>query len=151
MSFAPPAVQSELFLSTYAETGNLLAARKASGISTTQLRSLMAEQDTDFALQLQQAKEDFGYVLEAEAFRRAVTGYEKNVYSKGELVGTDTVYSDPLLIKLLEANVDRYSKKVEVAHTGGFSVEITQFSNTVPMAEPLETVEDVTPKEETLW
>ncbi len=49
--------------------------------------------------------------LESEAIRRAVRGVEKDIYYKGEVVGQETVYSDGLLGKLLEARVPEYSKK----------------------------------------
>lgn len=49
--------------------------------------------------------------LESEAIRRAVRGVEKDVYYKGEVVGHETVYSDGLLGKLMEARLPEYSKK----------------------------------------
>lgn len=42
-------------------------------------------------------------VLEAEAFRRAVTGVERPIYSRGEIVDTVHEYSDTLLIFLLKS------------------------------------------------
>lgn len=41
--------------------------------------------------------------VEQAAYERAVNGVPKGVYHKGELVATETVYSDGLLTKLLEA------------------------------------------------
>jgi hypothetical protein len=141
--------QQAIFVSAYANSGSMLKAREASGLSAPQLKRWLADADTDFALQIEQARDDFVSILETEAFRRAVEGVEKAIYHKGELVAHETVYSDTLLVKLLEGNSPKYSKKVEVAHTGGFSVEITQFS-TIDSAA-IDVVEDVTPKEPQLW
>lgn len=53
-----------------------------------------------------------GYAgLESEAIRRAVHGIEKSVYYKGVVVGTEQVYSDGLLTKLMEARLPEYNKK----------------------------------------
>lgn len=48
--------------------------------------------------------------LESEAIRRAVVGVQENVYYKGEVVDTKTVYSDGLLSKVMEARLPDYKK-----------------------------------------
>lgn len=72
--------------------------------------------------------------LESEAIRRAVRGVEKDVYYKGEVVGHETVYSDGLLGKLLEARVPEYSKKEAIGATFNGPTQI----NIMPRAESYE-------------
>lgn len=65
--------------------------------------------------------------LEDEAWRRAVEGVEKRVVSAGQDLGTETVYSDTLLTLLLKANLpEKYRERVDVAHSGGTSVQVTR-------------------------
>ena len=53
-------------------------------------------------------------VLEDEAQRRA-TGFEEDVYYKGQKVGTVTKYSDKLMEILLKANApEKYRERSEV-------------------------------------
>lgn len=51
----------------------------------------------EFALQ------EFNGRLEAEAVRRAMKGVEKDIWYKGDIVGSETVYSDSLMNTLLKA------------------------------------------------
>lgn len=51
--------------------------------------------------------------------RRAVEGYQRPVYQKGELVGHETVYSDNMLLTLLRARApDVYSERRDVRVSG---------------------------------
>ena len=63
----------------------------------------MRRNDPDFAAAWQDALEEAVDWLELEALRRAVEGTEENWFSKGEIVGTITRYSDSLLMFLLKA------------------------------------------------
>lgn len=72
--------------------------------------------------------------LESEAVRRAVRGVEEDVWFKGAVVGSKTVYSDGLLGKLLEAKVPEFSKK---EGTGNSFYGPTQI-NIMPRAENYE-------------
>ena len=54
---------------------------------------------------------------EAEAYRRAVQGYEQDVWYQGVKVGEQRMYSDQLLALILKGNRKRvYSDRTE--HTG---------------------------------
>ena len=59
---------------------------------------------------VEEAKDEYRYVIEAEAHRRAVDGVDKDVYFQGTVVGKEKVYSDTLLSKLLEANIQKFRK-----------------------------------------
>jgi hypothetical protein len=62
------------------------------------------------------AKEEVADLLEAEAFRRAVHGWDEPVgWYKGKAGGVVTRYSDALLIVLLKAlRPNRYKERVEM-------------------------------------
>lgn len=79
------------------------AAARAGCAPSTLWKALHA--DPDFVDALEMAKGVFLATLEAEAHRRAVTGVEtvKGIDAKGKPI-MHTVYSDPLLIKLMVAN-----------------------------------------------
>lgn len=57
--------------------------------------------------------------LEDEAKRRAYEGVEKGIYYKGDLVATETVYSDQLLMFLLQGTNPKYKRKQEITGADG--------------------------------
>lgn len=80
------------------------------------------EEDPDFAIAWERAKQLGADVLEDEAVRRAHQGIGKPIYYKGELVDTVREYSDTLLIFLLKgAKPDIYKDRIssEVSGPGG--------------------------------
>lgn len=93
--------QQAMYINAIREHGLSASARALAGVSKKQLEFTI-EQNADFAEQLEDALEYSADALEREARRRAVDGYEENVYFKGEYVGTQTRYSDALLIHLLK-------------------------------------------------
>ena len=61
-------------------------------------------------------------LLEGEARRRA-TGVKRDVWYAGEKVGSESVYSDTLLIFLLKAHRPaKFRDNVKVEHPGGMEV-----------------------------
>ncbi len=63
--------------------------------------------------------------MEAEAYRRAVTGVETPLVSAGKLVTTVQTYSDGLLTFMLKARrPDKYRDNVKVEHSGSVKTEI---------------------------
>ena len=61
-------------------------------------------------------------LLEGEARRRA-TGIKRDVWYGGAVVGTESVYSDTLLIFLLKAHrPHKFRDNVKVEHSGGMEV-----------------------------
>jgi len=104
------------FLEVYSRSGNKREAAKATGVSLRQHYYWM-DRDPEYAEAFQMAKEEATEVLEREAFRRGVEGWEEPVFYRGEEVGKITRYSDQLLVVLLKGNKpEKYKDRVE--HTG---------------------------------
>ena len=90
------------FIEVLRETGNVTLAAQHAGQSRNQVYHVRRHSE-DFAAQWREALEEGTDLLDAEARRRAVTGIDKPVYYKGEVVGSITKYSDSLLMFLLKA------------------------------------------------
>lgn len=139
--------QQDLFLSVYRETGLMQRAAKAAGTTKSQIEKFVqgkhAEAET-FGLNLQDAADTWADTIRTEVTRRAITGIEKGVYHKGVLVDTEMVYSDTLLVKMMEATLPEYKKTPE-APTGGVTIMINTFSD----RPAPEVVIDVTPNQST--
>ncbi len=104
------------FLEVYSRSGNKREAAKQAGVSLRQHYNWL-DRDPEYAEALQIAKEEATEVLEREAFRRGVEGWEEPVFYRGEQVGKITKYSDQLLVVLLKGNKpEKYKDRVE--HTG---------------------------------
>jgi len=103
------------FLAAYRETGNVRVACIAAQISRSSHYRWL-EQSSDYAQEFEQAKKDAVDVLEAEARRRAVEGWEEPVgWYKGQAGGTVRKYSDILLMFLLKgAAPEKYRERLEV-------------------------------------
>jgi hypothetical protein len=95
--------KKELALAAYAETGIVGTACAVAGIGRATFYEWL-DSDIAFATSALSAAEEAADMLEAEATRRAVVGVESTLYDrKGEPIGTETKYSDTLLIFLLKA------------------------------------------------
>jgi len=102
------------FLEAFAELGNRREACKKAGIGKT-TPSIWARKDQQFLEEWETARKMATHVLEEEAHRRAVEGWEEPVFYKGEQVGTVRKYSDTLLIFLLKGlKPETYREKYEV-------------------------------------
>lgn len=66
------------------------------------------ERDPAFEREYLKADARLARILHDEAVRRAVEGYPTGVYYEGELVATETEYSDTLMIRLLAAHDKRF-------------------------------------------
>ena len=125
---AMPTIQDALsarrkrnFLVALAETGILSQACTRAGWTPHVARSLRAA-DADFAQRWDDALEFAADAAEAEAFRRGVHGYEKDVYFKGDKVGKEIIYSDRMLELTLKARRPekfRESHRMELESKGG--------------------------------
>jgi len=70
--------------------------------------------DPLFCQRWEEAIELSADVLEAEAQRRAVEGYERPIYQRGELIGHETMYSDRLLEFLLKGAIpSKYRDRIQ--------------------------------------
>lgn len=108
----------EKFLARLAETGNVRLACELAGISRMHVyRTRRAE--ADFAEAWDHALEDFADRLEEAAAKRAVEGYQRPMVSGGKLVCHETVYSDRLLERMLEAHrPQKYRRHVKTEVSG---------------------------------
>lgn len=71
--------------------------------------------DPEYAVAFEEAKQMGAEALETEAVRRAKEGVQRTLFYKGEPIGTETVYSDTLLIFLLKgAYPEKYRERFEV-------------------------------------
>ena len=107
--------RQKAFLAAFRETGNVCLACKAVGVRrSSHYRCL--EKDAEYPSAFNLAKEDATDVLEAEAHRRAVEGWEEAVgWYKGEAGGTVRKYSDVLLIFLLKSlRPEKYRERVDL-------------------------------------
>ena len=91
------------FIKALRRTGNVTLAAQYAGRSRNQAYHVRRHSE-DFAAQWREALEEGSDLLDAEARRRAVTGIDKPVYYKGEVVGSIKKYSDRLLMFLLRAH-----------------------------------------------
>lgn len=109
----------DAFLVQLASHGLLNRAAAAVGTTAGQVKKRM-EESIEFETAVEEALEAATDALEFEARRRALEGVEKGVYYKGELVTTETQYSDSLMIKFLEAKRrNQFGNKTEVTGAGG--------------------------------
>lgn len=102
------------FLMTYIKCGTIAkAARKCKIDRTTHYQWMRQNEHYREAFAI--ARQRAGDLLEEEAHRRAMEGYEQPIYYKGEKVGSRKVYSDYLLVELLRgAKPEIYRPSTEV-------------------------------------
>ena len=101
--------------------GDMVAACRAVGVPTRHVAAWVA-QDKSAADRIKTAQMIGWAALENAAYQRAVHGVEKGIYYKGELVGTETVYSDGLLQSMLKARVPAYGEGG--GPSGGMTVNV---------------------------
>jgi len=115
------------FLERVREGKTLNAAALGTGFSYRSFAHRL-ERDDMWRERFEEAREEGAQALadqlEDEARRRATEGVQKGVYHKGFLVGTETVYSDRLLERLLERHADGYQRTSRVEVTGQTRHEI---------------------------
>jgi hypothetical protein len=90
------------FLAAYAQCHTVTEACAAASIARQTARE-RRRSDPEFARMWDEVVEADTEVLEREAFRRAALEHERPIYQGGELVGTERVFSDNLLMFLLKS------------------------------------------------
>ena len=112
--------KQKAFLAAFRETGNVRLACKAAKVSRSRHYQWRKE-DVEYHEAFDLAKEEAADVLEAEAYRRAVEGVEKQAgWYKGVAGGIVREYSDNLLMFLLKGiRPEKYRERQEVAVSGG--------------------------------
>lgn len=106
------------FLQRLAETGMVGQACKDVGLNRITAYA-RRRQDEEFRELWEQAHQDGMSVLEDEAKRRAYEGVVKGVYYKGDRVDEEVVYSDQLLMFLMQGRDTRYKRKQEITGADG--------------------------------
>ena len=102
------------FLGALRDTGNVRLACQAAGISRPTAYD-RRDRDPVFAGAWHWAREDAGELLEGEAWRRAVHGWDEPVYQGGKYVGNIRKYDSNLLVVLLKAlKPEVYRERVDM-------------------------------------
>lgn len=111
------------FLALYRETGLLGRSAEGIAVSPSTIRKVRKE-DPDFDAAVEHAYDQFRESLEAEAYRRAVTGWTEDVFQRGQCVGSKTVRSDRMLELVLKRHIPAYRERqsLDVNVTGGVLV-----------------------------
>jgi hypothetical protein len=110
------------FLKVFGKTANITSAAKAAKVGRT-IVYVWQEHDPEFAVAMQQAREEAYDRLEGEALRRAVEGLPRKrpIFSNGQIVDWEVYreYSDRMLELLLKASrPEKYRERYDVT-TGG--------------------------------
>lgn len=115
--------QNKVFLEVLVQTGRIETACENVGVPRAEMVR-RRESDPDFKAAWAEAAELATDMLEDEAVRRGVHGYEEPVFYKGELQGVVTKYSDPLLLATLAARrADKWAKNTNLKLSGSLTLE----------------------------
>lgn len=132
-----PAILKERFLELYPNVGHIQRTCEILGIVPRTLYH-WRKNDLVFKEQFEEIQSLILIMLEDEAIRRAVDGVDKPIYYQGTKVGTEKVYSDFLLHKLLVANSPKYKDKsaLELSGPDGKALEskIIHVTSSIPLA-----------------
>ena len=91
------------FFEHLAESCNVTLSAQAIGMSRSHMHTLRRN-DKTFAKDWDDAIQRATDALEHAARKRAMDGYQRPIYQRGELVGYEPCYSDNLMITLLKAH-----------------------------------------------
>jgi hypothetical protein len=101
------------YLRYLADGNTKVYARRRAGL-TDSILDTKRRNSSEFAGLEARALEDGCDCIEQEAIRRGRDGVEKDVYYKGEIVGTEIVYSDSLLLSVLKSKKPEYRESRNV-------------------------------------
>lgn len=111
------------FLEAFRKSGNVTGACRAAGVARSTVYEAR-EKDEAFAARWREAEDEAADLLEEEARRRAVDGWEEPVFYKGEQVSAVRRWDSRLLEVLLRAHKpEKYRENVKHEHTGSVSLE----------------------------
>lgn len=110
-------VKRAKFLELLRETCNMSRSADGAGADRSALYR-QRKRDPEFARAWDEALEAAYDELEAEARRRAFTGYDEPEFYQGQQVATKRKYSDSLVMPLLAAYRSRFRPASTVALTG---------------------------------
>lgn len=95
------------YLKYLADGNTKVYSRRRAGLSDYDVEN-KSKNNSEFRGMEERALEDGADMLEQEAIRRGKSGFEKPVWYKGERVGTETQYSDTLLLAVLKSKKAAY-------------------------------------------
>lgn len=106
--------QVERFFGHLEKNGVLYRAAELAGLSYQTINRLKKD-DEDFKALVNEAMQVYREVLEQEAHRRAVTGWDEPVFSQktGEKIGTVKRYDSKLLELMLKRHIPEFREKFE--------------------------------------
>lgn len=139
--------QFPIYLKTLEASGSHKEASAASGLRQAHVKKMVERYEG--AREQYEAAMDIAFDrIEREAVRRAVDGYHRDVWYKGEKVGEELVYSDTLLVSLLKGfrNKDYSINKTELTGKDGSAIEISSQDPKDELAKRLGITIDVTPE-----
>lgn len=112
----PPHIWKPAFLAALTETGNVTVSARAAGVDRSTVTKAR-QRSPKFAALWKQAMADAADILEAEARKRALEGWDEPVYYKGEVVGYVRKFSDTLMVQMLKAKKpDEYRENQRIEH-----------------------------------
>ena len=121
--YADPALQAKIFETLLICTGNVTKTCKILNLNQRSLYYAL-EHDTEFNSAFERVRDLSINKAEDELIRRAVEGVDKGVWFQGEQVGTERIYSDGLLSKLLAANRRKWrTNNLEVTGADGGPIQ----------------------------
>lgn len=129
-----PIVQQAV-LAALAVSGNITQVCEELRVNRAMVSQLRQE-DEEFAKGWKKAMDQAVDGWEAEAARRAFSGFERKVYNQGELVGTQTEYSDRLAELLLKGRRREYAvQRIESNNTNTSTVTGALVTSFVDMSD----------------
>lgn len=84
----------------------------------------IAQMVPSFKQEIEDAKEEYQATLQMEMHRRAVEGVDKGVYYNGEQVATEKVYSDSLLVKMVDTHNPEYKEAKQKESKWGNQINV---------------------------
>jgi hypothetical protein len=127
---APTLEQLTTFACALSRTGRVGQSARLAGLSSATVTN-WRKSCPEFRQICDEAVALFRDVLEAEVFRRAVTGVQKPVFYQGKQVATVTEYDSSLLLALEKAHDERFrndGNQTNISQTGGVLVVSPQKS-----------------------
>ena len=112
------------FLATLSLCGAVNQSSQAAGISPHTVRTHL-KADPEFKLAYDEAMQDFKEGIEREVMRRAIMGWEEDVFQLGEFVGTVRKFSDRMLELLAKRHIPEYKEKFQIDHNVSGGVLVT--------------------------
>lgn len=104
----------QTYIDTLRRTGMRAISAQAAGVSVATIIKHL-KKDEQFAESCNESLESYRDTIEAEAYRRAVTGFEKGIYYQGVRMDTELQYSDALMQTLLKGNrPEKYRDRLDV-------------------------------------